>query len=143
MEGVCLQGNYSERVDADGNHVFVAIETTSLGQHRRAQITELSDASCDVNSIRQAHAMVLRRARRHLAARHLLRSLAHHSTTMFDHTKTLTIGGDRRGAALGQSARQPLRSKARQGAARTARRWLMEMTCPGNLVRAGGWRGMR
>ena len=26
VEGVCLQGNYSERVDADGNHVFVEIE---------------------------------------------------------------------------------------------------------------------
>jgi hypothetical protein len=25
VEGVCLQGNYSERVDADGNHVFVEI----------------------------------------------------------------------------------------------------------------------
>src|SRR6266849_7169338 len=25
VEGVCLQGNYSERVDADGNHVFVEV----------------------------------------------------------------------------------------------------------------------
>lgn len=25
VEGVCLQGNYAERVDADGNHVFVEI----------------------------------------------------------------------------------------------------------------------
>src|SRR3989440_2425985 len=25
VEGVCVQGNYSERVDADGNHVFVEI----------------------------------------------------------------------------------------------------------------------
>jgi hypothetical protein len=26
VEGVCLQGNYAERVDAEGNHVFVEIE---------------------------------------------------------------------------------------------------------------------
>jgi hypothetical protein len=26
VEGVCLQGSYSERLDADGNHVFVQIE---------------------------------------------------------------------------------------------------------------------
>jgi len=31
VEGVCLQGSYSERVDADGNHVFVAIERHPWG----------------------------------------------------------------------------------------------------------------
>ena len=63
---------------------------------------------------------------------------AHHSTTMFDHSKTLTINGDRRGAALGQPARQPLRQRHVNGS-EDAPRWVMEMTSPGNLVRAGGW----
>jgi hypothetical protein len=31
VEGVCLQGNYSERVDTDGNHVFVEIERHPWG----------------------------------------------------------------------------------------------------------------
>ena len=32
VEGVCLQGNYSERVDADGNHVFVEIANVIPGE---------------------------------------------------------------------------------------------------------------
>jgi hypothetical protein len=31
VEGVCLQGNYSERVDESGNHVFVEIERHPWG----------------------------------------------------------------------------------------------------------------
>jgi hypothetical protein len=31
VEGVCLHGNYAERVDKDGNHVFVEIERDPLG----------------------------------------------------------------------------------------------------------------
>jgi Family of unknown function (DUF6152) len=45
---------------------------------------------------------------------------AHHSTTMFDHSKSLTITG------TVKDGDQPSD-------------WLMEMTSPGNLVRAGGW----
>ena len=63
---------------------------------------------------------------------------AHHSTTMFDATKTLTIKGEIVElrwvnphatvtiAGLVDERTQP-------------ETWVMEMTSPGNLVRAGGW----
>jgi hypothetical protein len=64
---------------------------------------------------------------------------AHHSSTMFDHSKTATIEGTVvelrwvnphvtitiNGSLNGEEAPAD---------------WLMEMTSPGNLVRAGGWR---
>lgn len=64
---------------------------------------------------------------------------AHHSSTMFDHSKTATIKGTIvelrwvnphvtitiKGSLTGDEAPAD---------------WLMEMTSPGNLVRAGGWR---
>jgi hypothetical protein len=64
---------------------------------------------------------------------------AHHSTTMFDHSRTLTIRGtvvelrwvnphvslEVKGIIEGGNAEEEI--------------WLMEMTSPGNLVRAGGW----
>ncbi|MEA2907212.1 MAG: hypothetical protein QOI12_4599 [Alphaproteobacteria bacterium] len=31
VEGVCVLGNYAERVDADGNHIFVEVARTPLG----------------------------------------------------------------------------------------------------------------
>ena len=31
VEGVCLEGNYTERVDNDGNHVFVEIKREAMG----------------------------------------------------------------------------------------------------------------
>ena len=31
VEGVCVQGDYSERVDANGDHVFVPVEKTIWG----------------------------------------------------------------------------------------------------------------
>ena len=65
-------------------------------------------------------------------------ALAHHSTTMFDHAKVVSIEGTVKevqwtnphvaifvyGTVIGAS--EPTL-------------WLMEMTSPGNLVRAGGW----
>ena len=54
---------------------------------------------------------------------------AHHSTTMFDHAKTMTI----RGVVL------ELRWVNVDGEQTEQEDWLMEMTSPGNLVRAGGW----
>ena len=65
---------------------------------------------------------------------------AHHSTSMFDSTKTYTIKGTVRelrwvnphatitvtGTVEGKEAQEP-------------ETWLLEMTSPGNLTRAGGW----
>ena len=31
VEGVCVQGDYAEKIDADGNHVFVPIRKTEWG----------------------------------------------------------------------------------------------------------------
>jgi len=63
---------------------------------------------------------------------------AHHSTTMFDHSKTLTI----RGVAVGLRWVNPHVSLLVKGVVdgnADEEEWLMEMTSPGNLVRAGGW----
>jgi hypothetical protein len=66
---------------------------------------------------------------------------AHHSTTMFDHSKTLTINGtvvELRwvNPHVSLSVDGMVKEKEADGQAV----WLMEMTSPGNLVRAGGWR---
>jgi hypothetical protein len=63
---------------------------------------------------------------------------AHHSTTMFDHAKVVSIAGIVKEVhwtnphvaiyVLGTSAE-----------VKEPTLWLMEMTSPGNLVRAGGW----
>jgi hypothetical protein len=66
---------------------------------------------------------------------------AHHSTTMFDHAKTLTINGavvELRWVNPHVSLSINGSIKERPGEEPTV--WLMEMTSPGNLVRAGGWR---
>jgi hypothetical protein len=63
---------------------------------------------------------------------------AHHSTTMFDHSRTLTI----RGVALELRWVNPHVSLLVKGiidGSEDEEEWLMEMTSPGNLVRAGGW----
>jgi hypothetical protein len=63
---------------------------------------------------------------------------AHHSTTMFDHSKTMTI----RGVALELRWVNPHVSLLVKGVVEGGteeEEWLMEMTSPGNLVRAGGW----
>src|SRR5947199_5582139 len=63
---------------------------------------------------------------------------AHHSTTMFDHTKTLTIDG----AVVELRWVNPHVSLSVNGKLKDSEEagvWVMEMTSPGNLVRAGGW----
>jgi hypothetical protein len=63
---------------------------------------------------------------------------AHHSSTMFDHSKTMTI----RGTVLELRWVNPHVSVLIKGivdGGKTEEEWLMEMTSPGNLVRAGGW----
>jgi len=66
---------------------------------------------------------------------------AHHSTTMFDHSKTLTVTG----SVVELRWVNPHVSLAVDGTIKEKPDigkavWLMEMTSPGNLVRAGGWR---
>ncbi len=63
---------------------------------------------------------------------------AHHSTTMFDHAKTMTINGtvvELRwvNPHVSLSVDGKIKDSEDQGV------WTMEMTSPGNLVRAGGW----
>src|SRR5260370_9612347 len=66
---------------------------------------------------------------------------AHHSTTMFDHSTTLTINGEVVelrwvNPHVSLSFNGVVKERAEDGPAV----WVMEMTSPGNLVRAGGWR---
>jgi Family of unknown function (DUF6152) len=64
---------------------------------------------------------------------------AHHSSTMFDHAKTLTI----KGAVVELRWVNPHVTLTVNGSVNDGEApadWLMEMTSPGNLVRAGGWR---
>lgn len=66
-------------------------------------------------------------------------SQAHHSSTMFDHSKTVTI----KGTVTEVRWVNPHVTITIKGAVsddEAPAEWLMEMTSPGNLVRAGGWR---
>jgi Family of unknown function (DUF6152) len=63
---------------------------------------------------------------------------AHHSATMFDHATTMTI----RGTVVELRWVNPHVSLLVKGivdGSNEEEEWLMEMTSPGNLVRAGGW----
>jgi uncharacterized protein (DUF2342 family) len=65
-------------------------------------------------------------------------SAAHHSTTMFDHTKTVTLTG----VVVELRWTNPHVTLLVKGTAKDGDQpsdWLLEMTSPGNLVRAGGW----
>jgi hypothetical protein len=64
---------------------------------------------------------------------------AHHSTTMFDHSKTVTIKGTVVELRwVNPHVTVTINGSLNEGDAPSD--WLMEMTSPGNLVRAGGWR---
>lgn len=64
---------------------------------------------------------------------------AHHSTTMFDHSKTVTIKGTVVELRwVNPHVTVTVNGSLNEGDAPSD--WLMEMTSPGNLVRAGGWR---
>ena len=67
-----------------------------------------------------------------------MQASAHHSTTMFDREKVLTISG----AVKEVQWTNPNVAIFVFGTINdgdTPALWLMEMTSPGNLVRAGGW----
>jgi hypothetical protein len=66
---------------------------------------------------------------------------AHHSATMFDHATTMTINCEVVelrwvNPHVSLSVNGVVKERAEDGPAV----WVMEMTSPGNLVRAGGWR---
>src|SRR5258708_20230329 len=66
---------------------------------------------------------------------------AHHSATMFDHSTTMTINGEVVelrwvNPHVSLSINGIVKERAEAGRAV----WVMEITSPGNLVRAGGWR---
>ena len=63
---------------------------------------------------------------------------AHHSTTMFDHAKTMTINGE----VVELRWVNPHVSLSVNGTIKEGEEpalWVLEMTSPGNLMRAGGW----
>jgi hypothetical protein len=64
---------------------------------------------------------------------------AHHSSTMFDHSKSVTI----KGTVVELRWVNPHVTLTINGSLsddEAPSEWLLEMTSPGNLVRAGGWR---
>jgi hypothetical protein len=64
---------------------------------------------------------------------------AHHSSTMFDHSRTATI----KGTVVELRWVNPhvtITINGTLNGEEAPADWLMEMTSPGNLVRAGGWR---
>ncbi|MEA2948375.1 MAG: hypothetical protein QOI40_3705 [Alphaproteobacteria bacterium] len=63
---------------------------------------------------------------------------AHHSATMFDHTKSVTLNG----TVVELRWVNPHVSLSVNGTIKEGDEpalWVLEMTSPGNLVRAGGW----
>jgi len=65
-------------------------------------------------------------------------AFAHHSTTMFDHATSVTIVGEVR-EVLWKNPHVAIFIYGLTKAGEPPTLWLMEMTSPGNLVRAGGW----
>ena len=65
--------------------------------------------------------------------------VAHHSGTMYDRSKTMTILGTVLELRWGNPHVSVLIKGIADGGKTEAEEWLMEMTSPGNLVRAGGW----
>ena len=63
---------------------------------------------------------------------------AHHSSTMYDHTQTMTIKG-KVVELRWVNPHVSLTVKGFVGESKVEEEWVMEMTSPGNLVRAGGW----
>jgi hypothetical protein len=63
---------------------------------------------------------------------------AHHSTTMFDHAKVVTITGTVKEVHwTNPHVAIFIYGTSKEGGEPTL--WLLEMTSPGNLVRVGGW----
>ena len=73
-----------------------------------------------------------------LAATLSTQALAHHSTTMFDREKVFTITGTVQEVQW-TNPHVAIFVSGLVGDSTTPTLWLMEMTSPGNLVRAGGW----
>ena len=63
---------------------------------------------------------------------------AHHSTTMFDHAKVVSIVGTVKEVHW-TNPHMTIFVYGTLAAGGEPTMWLMEMTSPGNLVRAGGW----
>ena len=73
-----------------------------------------------------------------LAATSSMQALAHHSTTMFDREKVYTITGSVQEVQwTNPHVAIFILGTIKEGDSPSL--WLMEMTSPGNLVRAGGW----
>jgi len=73
-----------------------------------------------------------------LVATSSMQALAHHSTTMFDREKVYTITGSVQEVQwTNPHVAIFILGTIKEGDSPTL--WLMEMTSPGNLVRAGGW----
>ena len=68
----------------------------------------------------------------------MLPASAHHSTTMFDHAKVVSIVGVVKEVHWTNPHVAIFIDGTVAGGGEQAM-WLMEMTSPGNLVRAGGW----
>jgi hypothetical protein len=73
-----------------------------------------------------------------LVATSSLQALAHHSTTMFDREKVFTITGTVKEIQW-TNPHVAIFVSGTLHDGETPTLWLMEMTSPGNLVRAGGW----
>jgi len=63
---------------------------------------------------------------------------AHHSTTMFDHARSVTIMGTVKEVHW-TNPHVAIYIYGTSAEVKEPTLWLMEMTSPGNLVRAGGW----
>ena len=73
-----------------------------------------------------------------LVATSSMQALAHHSTTMFDREKVYTITGSVQEVQwTNPHVAIFILGTIKEGDSPSL--WLMEMTSPGNLVRAGGW----
>lgn len=73
-----------------------------------------------------------------LVATAATQALAHHSTTMFDREKVYTITGTVQEVQwTNPHVAIFIQGTIKEGDSPSL--WLMEMTSPGNLVRAGGW----
>src|SRR5262249_30959485 len=89
VEGVCQMGDYREAKDENGHHVFVPIEKTE-GGNLVAPKSSSNRIDLMMNHFKPIGVLAVAAT----VAVGIASVSAHHSTTMFDHSITMTINGE-------------------------------------------------
>jgi hypothetical protein len=118
-----------------------------MGQYRRAELRHnINSANSDISTLTKQPEQLMKQLLKTAGViftvcgplAGISTVAAHHSASMFDHAKSVTITG----TAVELRWVNPHVSLSVNGTIKEGEEpaiWLLEMTSPGNLVRAGGW----